>query len=75
MTQQRLSDLIGPYWGTYRIAYRVLQPLLDIPYLPEPVLSSRVDVKAGFVLSLPSQGGKKNIYEESTPGSPVQFDV
>ena len=27
---QRLSDLIiGPYWGTYRIVYRVLQPLLE----------------------------------------------
>ena len=26
---QRLSDLIGPYRGTYRIVYRVLQPLLD----------------------------------------------
>ena len=26
--QQRLSDLIGPYSGTYRIVYRVLQPLL-----------------------------------------------
>ena len=25
--QQRLSDLIGPYQGTYGIAYRVLQPL------------------------------------------------
>ena len=28
-TQERLSDLIGPYWGTYQIGYRVLQPLLD----------------------------------------------
>ena len=27
--QQRLSDLIGPYRGTYRIVYRVLQPLLE----------------------------------------------
>ena len=27
---QRLSDLIGPYRGTYRIVYRVLQPLLVI---------------------------------------------
>ena len=26
--QERLSDLIGPYWGTYGIGYRVLQPLL-----------------------------------------------
>ena len=26
--QERLSDLIGPYWGTYGIVYRVLQPLL-----------------------------------------------
>ena len=26
--QERLSNLIGPYWGTYGIAYRVLQPLL-----------------------------------------------
>ena len=25
---ERLSDLIGPYWGTYRIVYRVIQPLL-----------------------------------------------
>ena len=25
---QRSSDLIGPYRGTYRIVYRVLQPLL-----------------------------------------------
>ena len=28
--QQRLSDLIGPYRGTYRVVYRVLQPLLVI---------------------------------------------
>ena len=28
--QQRLSDLIGPYQGTYGIAYRVLQPLLVV---------------------------------------------
>ena len=27
--QQRLSDLFGPYQGTYGIAYRVLQPLLE----------------------------------------------
>ena len=27
---QRLSDLIGTYGGTYRIVYRVLQPLLDV---------------------------------------------
>ena len=27
---QRLSDLTGPYWGTYRIVYRVLQPLLGV---------------------------------------------
>ena len=26
--QQRLKDLIGPYWGTYGIVYRVIQPLL-----------------------------------------------
>ena len=25
---QRLSDLTGPYSGTYRIVHRVLQPLL-----------------------------------------------
>ena len=29
LSQERLSDLIGPYWGTYGIAYRVLQPLLE----------------------------------------------
>ena len=28
---QRLSDLIGPYSSTYRIVYRVLQPLLVRP--------------------------------------------
>ena len=28
--QQRLSDLIGPYWGTYGIVYRVIQPLLVV---------------------------------------------
>ena len=28
VSQQRLSDLTKPYWNTYRIAYRVLQPLL-----------------------------------------------
>ena len=29
--QERLSDLIiGPYWGTYGIVYRVLQPLLVV---------------------------------------------
>ena len=27
--QQRLSDLTGPYWSTYGIVDRVLQPLLD----------------------------------------------
>ena len=27
--QQRLSDPIGPYRGTYRIVFRVLQPLLE----------------------------------------------
>ena len=26
--QERSSDLIGPYWGTYGIAYRVLQTLV-----------------------------------------------
>ena len=26
--QERLSDLMGPYWGTYGISYRVLPPLL-----------------------------------------------
>ena len=26
--QERLSDLMGPYWGTYGMVYRVLQPLL-----------------------------------------------
>ena len=26
---QRLKDLIGPYWDTYGIVYRVIQPLLD----------------------------------------------
>ena len=30
--QERLSDLKGPYWGTYGIVYRVLQPLL-VPLL------------------------------------------
>ena len=39
--QQRLSDLIGPYWGAYRIAYKVLQPLLATQHqliwkLPKP---------------------------------------
>ena len=29
-TQERLSDLIGPYWDTYGIVYTVLQPLLDM---------------------------------------------
>ena len=24
--QERVSDLIGPYWGTFGIVYRVLQP-------------------------------------------------
>ena len=33
MDQERLSDLIGPYWGTYGIGYRVLQPLLGGPFL------------------------------------------
>ena len=28
-TRERLSDLTGPYWGTYRIVYRVIQPLLE----------------------------------------------
>ena len=28
LIQERSSDLIGPYWGTYGIACRVLQPLL-----------------------------------------------
>ena len=28
MFQERLSDLIGPYWDTYGIVYTVLQPLL-----------------------------------------------
>ena len=27
--QERLSDLIGPYWGTYGIVYRVTQPVLE----------------------------------------------
>ena len=30
MFQERLSDLIGPYWDTYGIVYTVLQPLLDM---------------------------------------------
>ena len=30
VNQQRLSDLIGPYWGTYGIVYRVIQPLLEV---------------------------------------------
>ena len=34
--QQRLSDLIGPYRGTYRIGYRVLQPLLVGVGRPSP---------------------------------------
>ena len=43
--QERLSDLIGPYWGTYGMVYRVLQPvlgfasekyLLDCPKNPLP---------------------------------------
>ena len=25
--QERLSDLIEPFWGTYGIVYEVLQPL------------------------------------------------
>ena len=28
LLQERLSDLIGPYWGTYGIVYRVTQPVL-----------------------------------------------
>ena len=29
LNQEKFSDLIGPYWGTYGIVYRVLQPLLE----------------------------------------------
>ena len=28
LSQEMLSDHIGPYWGTYGIGYRALQPLL-----------------------------------------------
>ena len=28
-SQERLSDLIGPYWGTCGIVYRVTQPVLE----------------------------------------------
>ena len=39
--QDRLSDLIGPYWGTYGIVYRVLQPLLDVSqFIPKCPLST-----------------------------------
>ena len=33
---QRVSDLIGSYRGTYRIVYRVLQPLLGVSPLTVP---------------------------------------
>ena len=34
--QERLSVLIGPYWGTYGTVYRVLQPLLVPPFFSKP---------------------------------------
>ena len=54
-SQQRLSDLIGPYRGTYRIVYRVLQPLLvSITSHPPPYSGSPPSPgapKSGPVLS------------------------
>ena len=50
--QQRLSDLIGPYWGTYRIAYRVLQPLLVWIHIPCETLCWHQEGPTTFLIYL-----------------------
>ena len=50
--QQRLSNLIGPYQGTYGIAYRVLQPLLVWHMHQETLVDlrgHRMDLSTKFV--------------------------
>ena len=50
--QERLSDLIGPYWGTDGIVYRVLQPLVSIESI---ALDLQVPLGWVWMVQIPSE--------------------
>ena len=55
--QKRLSDLIGPVtWGTFGIAYRVLQPLLEIDRKVKPLSSVLMETVSIYL------GPQKEVY-------------